>query len=250
MSIPTPKHTQTPNVLLDDYLPEMGLAETKVVFAITRKTFGWHKYTDRISISQLMELTGLSNRGVIDGVNAAMDRGIIHREEAGNSYRYHLVIDDGDGCVVCEHDGEDTSQGGVRNSHRGCERSSPKGVSDPHTQKKKKETRTKERESAPAREGVGEMFDALVEAARDVRDGLTQRMESKLMRAAQTLAGEYDPVTAANCLREDLSGAGGKWNAQVFADSVMPEYERSLGDGTATPEPPQSVSPSYMEIQQ
>jgi len=84
----------------------------------------------------------------------------------------------------------------------------------------------------------------------EVFDGLTQRMESKLMRAAQTLAGEYDPVTAANCLREDLSGAGGKWNAQVFADSVMPEYERSLGDGTATSEPPQSVSPSYMEIQQ
>jgi hypothetical protein len=75
------------------------------------------------------------------------------------------------------------------------------------------------------------MFDALVGAARDVQDGLTQRMESKLMRAAKTLAGDYDPVTAANCLREDLSGAGGKWNAQVFADSVMPDYEASMGDG-------------------
>ena len=142
-----PNYTQTPNLFLDEHLPEMGCAETKVVLAVIRKTFGWHKDKDRLSISQLMEMTGLSNRAVIDGTRAAMERGVIDREQDGDSYRYWLVIDD-----------EDTSQGGVNKAHRGCEDTSQKGVNEAHTQKKEKETKGKK---APAREEETDGFDPI-----------------------------------------------------------------------------------------
>lgn len=136
MGYDAPRYTQTPNLFLDEHLPEMGPAETKVVLAIIRQTFGWHKDKDRLSISQLMEMTGLSNRAVIDGTKEALERGIISRRESGNSYEYWLVIEN-----------EESSQGtdgGVNNAHRGCEDTSQEGVNDTHTQKKTKETSQKE----------------------------------------------------------------------------------------------------------
>lgn len=138
MGYEKPNYTQTPNLFLDEHLPEMSGSETKIVLAIIRQTFGWHKEKDRLSISQLMEMTGLSNRTVIDATQSAIDRGVIDREEAGSSYRYWLVV----GC-------EKSSQGGVKKSHKGCERSSQEGVKKSHTQKKQKETLSKETGAPP-----------------------------------------------------------------------------------------------------
>jgi phage replication O-like protein O len=42
-----------------------GGSEAQVLLAILRKTYGWHKTSDRISISQLSEMTGVSRRMVI-----------------------------------------------------------------------------------------------------------------------------------------------------------------------------------------
>jgi len=42
-----------------------GGSEGQVLWAIIRKTYGWHKKADRISISQLSEMTGVSRRMVI-----------------------------------------------------------------------------------------------------------------------------------------------------------------------------------------
>jgi len=54
-------HTQIPNEFLDEYLHKVSQSATKVFLVICRKTFGWHKKTDRISFSQLSDATGLSN---------------------------------------------------------------------------------------------------------------------------------------------------------------------------------------------
>ena len=203
------------------------------------------------SISHLADKTRLSRQGLCNALDRLEDDGWISRERGGGrgNPTHYTLQDQRFGASPKQSsqvDGKNdvNSQADTVNSQADQDKQSTSLDGNRQEPSKNRQSR------APARDEVGEMFDALVDAARNVRDGLTQRMESKLMRAAQTLAGEYDPVTAANCLREDLSGAGGKWNAQVFADSVMPEYERSLGDGTATSEPPQSVSPSYMEIQQ
>lgn len=158
MSYPAPNYTQCPNLLIDEHLPDMGHAECKVVLAITRQTFGWHKRKDRLSISQLMELTGLSNRAVIDGVRAAMERGVLDREREGQGYIYWLVVGREDtsqagseGVSEVHRGREDTSQEGVSEVHRGCEDTSQEAVSELHIQKKEKETlQKKEKENSRA----------------------------------------------------------------------------------------------------
>jgi phage replication O-like protein O len=42
-----------------------GKAEGQILWAIMRKTYGWHKKEDEISINQLKEATGLSRRAVV-----------------------------------------------------------------------------------------------------------------------------------------------------------------------------------------
>jgi phage replication O-like protein O len=87
-----PNYTQTPNELFD-LIPEMGIAELKVTLVVVRKTLGWHKREDRISLTQLQELTGLSRQGVIDGILDAVARGTVkqHKHETG-SHSYSLVV--------------------------------------------------------------------------------------------------------------------------------------------------------------
>lgn len=93
--IEKPNYTQTPNAIYA-LMPEMGDAELRVVMAICRATFGWHKRADVLSLSQLEQRTGLSRQGVIDGTNAAVGRGIVGRSAKGNSYEYFLVVNDVD----------------------------------------------------------------------------------------------------------------------------------------------------------
>jgi len=92
MAVSLPNHTQIPNELLDEYMQEMTGAELKVVLVICRKTFGWHKEIDRISFSQLVELTGMTRSSVNSGLQKAMKRGLIARREVGRSFEYALVL--------------------------------------------------------------------------------------------------------------------------------------------------------------
>lgn len=114
-----PNYTQIPNLFLDDVMKTMKETELKVCMAVMRQTFGWHKAGDRISISQLMEFTGLSNSGVCDGVKGAIDKGVLTREPSGQGFIYSLTVSTY----------EKFSQEPMRNSHKQPMRNS-------HTQKK------------------------------------------------------------------------------------------------------------------
>ena len=92
MAYEVPNHTQTPNVLFDEHMRKLSGAELKVVLAICRKTFGWHKVRDKISTAQLMELTGLSNRTIIDTVRKLIKRKMIARRQIGQSFEYALIL--------------------------------------------------------------------------------------------------------------------------------------------------------------
>jgi hypothetical protein len=88
-----PNHTQTPNELLDEVLPEIdSLAELKVTLAIVRQTFGWHREAKVLSITRLEALTGLSHRHAVEGARRAVDRGYVQREQVGNSHAYSLRV--------------------------------------------------------------------------------------------------------------------------------------------------------------
>jgi len=66
--ITAPNVTQVPNIILDKWMGILTPAEFKVLIFICRKTFGWHKKSDKISLSQIMEATSLSDRGALNCV--------------------------------------------------------------------------------------------------------------------------------------------------------------------------------------
>jgi phage replication O-like protein O len=86
-----PNYTQVPNAILDA-LPSMSMPEAIVLIAICRQTFGWHKKSEKLSITQLQALTGLSKHAVIDALNAALADGWISRKPAGQTYRYTVNV--------------------------------------------------------------------------------------------------------------------------------------------------------------
>lgn len=88
-----PNYTQIPNALLDDLLHVMSNSELRVVLVIARKTFGWQKKSDRISISQIAKMAKMSRQGVINGIEQGMERGIIKRRKSGQNYYYSLNIE-------------------------------------------------------------------------------------------------------------------------------------------------------------
>lgn len=92
MSIDAPNYTQVPNDLFL-LMPDMDKSELKVVLAVCRQTIGWHKTKDRLTITRLMTLTGLSRQSVYDGISKAIDRGILIQDECPeDGYVYSLDI--------------------------------------------------------------------------------------------------------------------------------------------------------------
>lgn len=72
-----PNSFQVPNALVDDLMAELSGAELKCYLAILRKTKGWNKESDAISVTQLMDVTGLSNKAVIDACNSLVGRDLL-----------------------------------------------------------------------------------------------------------------------------------------------------------------------------
>lgn len=83
-------HTQVPNDLFDDLLRELTGSELRIVLIILRKTRGWHKETDKISYSQIQQLTGLSRASVSKGISSLAERRLIAIDKAGNTHSYKI----------------------------------------------------------------------------------------------------------------------------------------------------------------
>ena len=75
--ITEPNYTQIPNVIFDYWMNVLTPAEFKVLMCICRKTFGWHKRRDKVSLTQIMKSTGLSRGGIIKNVQCLVDHGLI-----------------------------------------------------------------------------------------------------------------------------------------------------------------------------
>src|SRR5438128_1373515 len=87
--VTSPNTTQVPDQYLDELLPILSGAELKVLLYITRRTFGFKKDSDNISINQLIhgirtrdgrtldKGTGLSRDSVTRALKSLADKGII-----------------------------------------------------------------------------------------------------------------------------------------------------------------------------
>ena len=87
--IESPNYTQVPNVFLDELMSALTGSELKVLMYITRRTFGFGKRSDNISLNQIAngitkkdgtaldKGTGLSKKQIINAINKLVDKGII-----------------------------------------------------------------------------------------------------------------------------------------------------------------------------
>ncbi len=88
--------TQVPNIVFDAYLPNLPMAELKILLVIIRQTLGWmdkntgqRKTRDRISHSQFQRKTGLSSRSTTNAIQSLhMQKLILITDTKGTELRF------------------------------------------------------------------------------------------------------------------------------------------------------------------
>lgn len=98
-----PNTTPTPDDVFDVFLATLSPAELRVLLYIVRRTFGFKKDSDRISLKQIAEGimtkqgrrldsgTGLSRRGAIKAVKGLEAKGLIDVKRLKTGDGYNLV---------------------------------------------------------------------------------------------------------------------------------------------------------------
>ncbi len=98
MIIRAPTYTQIPNDLFDHWIPHLKEGELKLLLVIMRKTLGWHKNKDKISLSQLEKFTGLTRTNILNASESLQSKGIILKYTSGKAgcqeTYYELVINE------------------------------------------------------------------------------------------------------------------------------------------------------------
>jgi phage replication O-like protein O len=84
MSLPKINHTQISNYFIDEIMPNVSPAATKCFLIISRKTIGWHKDRDQISLSQFEKLTGMTVNTIKNSLKELLQVGIITYKRTGN----------------------------------------------------------------------------------------------------------------------------------------------------------------------
>ena len=84
--------TQVPNIILDEKLKELKSSELKIFILICRKTFGYQKLKDSISLSQMMKHTGLAKSTVIEAIRGLEKKGIVHKHTDKRTHQYSIKI--------------------------------------------------------------------------------------------------------------------------------------------------------------
>lgn len=89
-----PNYTQVPDALFDELLPDLSGAELKVLLYITRRTLGFRKHEDAISLTQICSGitrhdgtvidrgTGLSRRSVVPAIRSLVQRNLLSARHA------------------------------------------------------------------------------------------------------------------------------------------------------------------------
>jgi len=83
MAISKINHTQIPNEFLDDYLGKLSGVAVKAFLVVCRKTIGWHKDSDRLPLSQMVKIAGISKSSAMTAFKELSDAGLIARYVTG-----------------------------------------------------------------------------------------------------------------------------------------------------------------------
>ena len=95
----TPNTFQTPNVLVDDYMQYLTGNETKCYLVVVRKTLGWLKRRDCISLSQITTLSGMGDGPAREAMKALCQFGLVIKTADNDPLKnygpeYELELDD------------------------------------------------------------------------------------------------------------------------------------------------------------
>jgi hypothetical protein len=97
----SPTTTPVPDEFFDELLPVLSGAEVKVVLYICRRTFGWKKESDNISLNQMLHgITkkdgtpldrgvGLSKPTLLRTIKSLVEQGIILAEQRDSKEKGH-----------------------------------------------------------------------------------------------------------------------------------------------------------------
>lgn len=92
-----PNFFPVPQILSDTFLPDLSLAELKILIYLFRRTLGFRKQSDSISISQISDGiktddgrlvdrgTGLSKKPILRALRALEQKGMISRERVSDA---------------------------------------------------------------------------------------------------------------------------------------------------------------------
>ncbi len=114
-----PNFTQVPNVLLDEFMSQVDSDTFKVLMVICRKIYGYHKDSDRISLSQLQNISGLSRKMVKKAIRILIERKVLYileNETRTHARRYTLILSENSTWIPQEPSVDPV--GTLRGSHR------------------------------------------------------------------------------------------------------------------------------------
>ena len=119
-----PNFLQVPNAVIDELLPDLTGAELKCYLVVIRKTKGWNKESDNISISQFMKATGLSNSAVIKACESLVKYGLLIKQNGTRNTGIYAV--NSYSKTTCEESSQVTCEESspVKKVHNTCEESS------------------------------------------------------------------------------------------------------------------------------
>lgn len=126
-----PNTASIPNILFDYWMNRLSPAEFKVLMCIARKTYGFNKGVDRISIGQIEKMTGLSRKGITKNIESLISYGLVNKlksktidgDDAPNQFEINIFCKDlsdencmGVGSELSSLGGSELSTLGVVNS--------------------------------------------------------------------------------------------------------------------------------------
>jgi len=218
--------TALPNIYVDEHLAELSGAETKVLIVILRKTVGWQKESDEISLSQIEKITGLARHSVIAALRGLMKRGLVVQTkpaEGNKPASYKCIVPlvasakgapadelkGGDQCTNCTTGSAETAPVSSANTAPGANErcsfcttasaeSAPQVVQFLHPQNKEKEK--KEREGARSSRAPASSSENQNNKMRDYLDHVLARLEGQDPAERTIRAWSLPPHLEAQCL--------------------------------------------------
>lgn len=143
-----PNSFQVPNALVDDVLGNLSDAALRVYVIIIRKTRGWHKESDRISLSQFQAIGKRSRHTVIAGLSELESLGLVTKTDTEKGSVWALT--DGQASANNAPVEDSAKSALVQNMHQPSAKSAPVASAESaHTKDTIKNTNKRQKSVTP-----------------------------------------------------------------------------------------------------